>query len=92
MKEIRILGLYINHRLKDASLLQNTLSKYGCIIKTRLGLNDTNALPDANGSTGSLIILEITGTPNEILNLENELMNIDGLQVDRMLFITGDNI
>ncbi len=89
MNEIRILGLYINHRLKDALLLQNTLSKYGCIIRTRLGLNDINMTLDDKTNNGNIIILELVGSANEILNLERELMNIDGLQVDRMMFITA---
>ena len=89
MNEIRILGLYINHRLKDTLLLQNTLSKYGCIIRTRLGLNDINMTLDDKTNNGNIIILELVGSANEILNLERELMNIDGLQVDRMMFITA---
>ncbi len=86
MNEIRILGLYINHKSKDEAVkLQNILSKYGCIIRTRLGLNN---MDENYNSKNGLIILELVGPMEEILHLENELININGLQIDRMIFIS----
>lgn len=83
MKEIRILGIYISNRVKGASLIQDILTKYGCSIKTRLGLHEVNH--DLCSQSG-LIILELTGNIDESTKLENELLKIEGLDVQKMIF------
>jgi hypothetical protein len=83
MKELRILGVYISDRLDAAKLVQPTLTKFGCSIKTRLGLNE---VVNENCSTSGLILLELTGDKDEALKLENELLKIDGVQVEKMIF------
>jgi len=40
MNELRILGILIPDRVKDAVKIQEALTKYGCSIKTRLGLHE----------------------------------------------------
>jgi hypothetical protein len=83
MKEVRILGIYVNDRVKDALKIQPILTKYGCTIRTRLGLHgvDNNYAED-NG----LILLELSGDVEECLRLENELLTIDDLDVQKMTF------
>jgi hypothetical protein len=83
MKEIRVLGVYINHRLEAAKQVQAILTKFGCSIKTRLGLHE---VIDDMCSTSGLILLELTGDTNEALKLENELLKIEGVQVEKMIF------
>ena len=85
MKEIRILGVYINDRTTDVTLIQPVLTKYGCSIRTRLGLHTIDN--DYAIDTG-LMILELTGDREECLRLENELQAIDNLEVQKMIFTT----
>lgn len=84
MKEVRILGIYVNDRVKEIERIQPIFTKYGCSIRTRLGLHsvDSNYAED----TG-LIILELSGDAEECLKLENELLAIDQLDVQKMVFI-----
>jgi len=73
----------IHNRAKFAGKVQAILTKYGCSIKTRLGLND----PDENepGAEG-LILLELTGDNSEWLKLENELLELDEVEISKMDF------
>lgn len=83
MKETWILGIRISDRAHDVISLQSILTKYGCTIRTRLGLHET----DEDGvSSGGLILLELTGDKEEFLKLENELLTIDGVTVKKMVF------
>jgi hypothetical protein len=83
MKETWILGIQITDRLKKVSDVQAVLTKYGCTIKTRLGLHEVK---DEVCSRNGLIILELTGNTEEFFKLENELFKIDGLDVKKMVF------
>lgn len=83
MKEVRILGLMINDPTKGSMKIQNILTKYGCSIRTRLGLHDIDE--DYARETG-LILLELTGDLQECLRLENELLALEGIEVQKMVF------
>ena len=82
-KETWILGIYISDRMNEASRVQSILTKFGCSIKIRLGLHEVT---DDYCDTGGLMLLELTGDINECIKLENELLNIDGLEVKKMVF------
>jgi hypothetical protein len=82
-KDIWILGIHISDRVKEAGLIQPILTKFGCIIRTRLGLHDVTE--EFSSPTG-MILLELTGDPKEYIKLENELLKIDGLEVKKMVF------
>jgi hypothetical protein len=83
MSEIRILGVFVSERDKAAAKVQDILTKYGCSIKTRLGLHE---LELSNCGSCGLIILELIGDVNECLRLENELWAIDGVKIQKMVF------
>lgn len=83
MDQLTILGILVLDRENNPLRLQDIFSKYGCCIKTRLGLNELD-IPD-KGSAG-LIILELMGDKEECLRLENEILNLDGVEVRKMLF------
>jgi hypothetical protein len=83
MKEIWILGIHITDRLQEVSDVQAILTKFGCTIKTRLGLHEVK---DDFCARSGLIILELTGSREEFFKLENELLKIDGLEVKKMVF------
>jgi hypothetical protein len=82
-KEIRILGVLITDRQKEAGKVQALLTKFGCSIKTRLGLHEVT---DNLCSSSGLIILELTGEITEMDKLEKELKTIGGIQSQRMIF------
>lgn len=78
-----IFGIMIRERLRDASLIQKLFAKYGCNIKTRLGLHDA----DENICSGSgLVILELIGIENDINNFEKEIRLIQGIEFQKMVF------
>jgi len=83
-KETRILGVLITDRKKEAGKVQNVLTKYGCSIKTRLGLHEAT---DDVCSTSGLLLLELTGDVSEMDKLENELVATEGTQTQKMIFV-----
>lgn len=83
MSVIRVLGVLVQLRSEAAIEVQDVLTKYGCSVRTRLGLN----IPEDSG-TGEqgLIILDLYGDPDESRRLENELRSLNNVQVQRMEF------
>lgn len=83
MKETWIIGIQITDRVKEAARVQDIMTKFGCTIKTRLGLHEvTENFCSQNG----LILLELTGNPTEFPKLENALLSVPGLGVKKMIF------
>ncbi len=83
MEQLIILGVMVQEREKMALRLQDIFSKYGCCIKTRLGLNEID-IPEA--ANAGLIILELMGDQQECLRLENEIHALEGVKVRKMSF------
>ncbi len=81
--ELRILGVYISDRIKEAGEVQKVLTRYGCSIKTRLGLHEVS---ENKCATNGLLILELTGDLKECDKLENDLLGIKGIEVKKMTF------
>jgi hypothetical protein len=79
-----ILGIYVSDRVKKVNLIQPVLTKFGCSIKTRLGLHETEG---DNCSPNGIMILELCGDPKEFVKLENALLMIEGLEVKKMVFL-----
>ncbi len=78
-KEIKILGLYVGEPLHDKKALQHVLTKYGNVIRTRIGLNQ-------DCGTKGLILLELFGDDSEIANFEKALQKLEGLKIQSMIF------
>ncbi len=83
MKEIRILGLLITDRIKEAGRTQEVLSRYGHIIKSRLGFHEVTE--DVCSRVG-VILLQLSGRSSEFNELEEALAEIGGLEVQHMRF------
>ena len=83
MKEKRILGVVITDRQKEAGEVQKVLTKYGCSIKTRLGLHEAS---NENCSNEGLILLELIGDYKDMDNLEAALQKIEGTETQKMAF------
>ncbi len=82
--EIRIMGILINDRVKEAGLTQQILSNYSDIIRSRLGFHEVT---DAVCSRTGVVILQLSGDPRRWDELESELLKIGGVEVQTMRFI-----
>lgn len=83
MEKHIILGVHITERMKNARLVQDLLSEYGCNIRTRIGLHQVQ---DNFCSPNGLMILEMAGDESVCLELEAKLKTIAGIGVDKMVF------
>ena len=77
-----IIAVHITDRAANVSQVQTVLSRYGKIIKTRLGLHDANGTED--NPTG-VLILEVLDKPEKNLLVE-DLMDIVGVDVKEVVF------
>ncbi len=75
-----ILGIKIPNRISTSPIFQDIISKYGCIIKTRIGLHSTCSSICANYG---IILLEIIDN-SELIHLKKALLKIDGITLDSM--------
>ncbi|MGQ1785667.1 MULTISPECIES: hypothetical protein [unclassified Saccharicrinis] len=82
-EKITILGVSVFDRTKEAGEVQKVLTKFGCSIKTRLGLHEVS---DDFCSKSGLIILELFGDKKEQKKLEKKLVGIEGVEVQKMAF------
>jgi hypothetical protein len=83
MDEIRILGIHVMDRIKEAGRTQKILSRYADNIKTRLGFHEVT---EQTCSRNGLIVLELVGDKKRWTDLEHDLEAIEGVQVKRMKF------
>lgn len=77
-----ILGIKAANRNETAEEIQKILTQNGCYIKTRLGIH--NILSDICPQNG-LILLEIPQKEHAI-TVENELLNVSEIEIQRMEF------
>lgn len=82
-KNIAILGISVYDRKKEAGEVQKVLTKFGCSIKTRLGMHEVS---DDFCSKSGLIILELFGEVKDHEKLEKKLNAIEGVEVQKMVF------
>jgi len=80
---IKILGIKIIDRIKEAGLTQGILSKYASLITTRLGFHE---LSNEQCSREAYILLHLTGTATETGKLFSELKDLGGIYVREMTF------
>ncbi len=77
-----IMGIRLDNRTQTAVEFQKLLTKFGCIIKTRLGLHEVDANVCApNG----IILLEVIDDVQAV-GFEEELGKIEGLEIRVMKF------
>ncbi|HAT4072521.1 hypothetical protein [Clostridium perfringens] len=70
-----IMAIKISPRTVVAPRVQEILTKYGCIIHTRIGLHEAT---ENTCSTSGLILLNLTpSAEEEIKNLDNELNSLE---------------
>ena len=83
MQELRIIGLLITDRIKEAGRTQEILTRYAHLIKSRLGFHEVN---DNVCSRIGVMLIQLRGNPEECDKLENALREIEGVEVQKMSF------
>jgi hypothetical protein len=84
---IKILGIKIIDRIKEAGLTQGILSKHSSVITTRLGFHEVT---DEVCSREAYIILHLNGEPAESEMLSAELSGLGGIEIREMIFNGSD--
>lgn len=80
---IKILGIKIIDRIKEAGLTQSILSKHASVITTRLGFHEVT---DAVCSREAYIILHLNDDGAESKRLIEELKSVGGIEVREINF------
>lgn len=83
MKELRIIGLLITDRIKEAGRTQQVLTQHASIIKSRLGFHEVSE--DVCSRVG-FIILHVVGNDEDFERLIKALKEIDGIEIQQMVF------
>ena len=76
-----ILGIKLPNKEKNAVELQKILTEFNCIIKMRIGINNSSIFCSSNG----IILLQIESKENA-LNVEKAVLEIDNIELQRMIF------
>jgi hypothetical protein len=84
---IKVLGIKIIDRIKEAGLTQSILSRHATVITTRLGFHEVT---DDVCSREAYIILHLNGDPADSDSLTSELKTMGGIEIREMTF-TSDN-
>ena len=80
---IKVLGIKIIDRIKEAGLTQEILSRHASVITTRLGFHEVT---DAVCSREAYIILHLNGDPSISENLSSDLEDLGGIEIREMSF------
>ena len=80
---IKVLGIKIIDRIKEAGLTQNILSKHASLITTRLGFHEVT---DEVCSREAYIILHLNGDPVHSEQFISDLQALEGIDLREMNF------
>ena len=72
----KIMLIGMSERHDTAVKVQEILTKFGCTIKVRLGLHETEKVCSPCG----VIILQLADNPSEIKKLKSALENLSGVE------------
>lgn len=84
MKRKIILGVKVSGRSQNVNKIQQLLTTYGSVIKTRLGLHDITEDPE---NPFGLVLLDLEGDAVELSRFEAELLNIPDIEIQKMYFM-----
>ena len=68
-----IIGISVSNRKEDAAKLQDILTEYGCVIKTRIGLHDMGEYKCINYG---IVLIEVIDKINEIYDKLSQNWNV----------------
>ncbi len=80
---IKVLGIKIIDRIKEAGLTQGILTRHASVITTRLGFHEVT---DSVCSREAYIILHLNDSTAESVKLKSELEALGGVEIREMLF------
>jgi len=80
---IKIIGIRVFDRIKEAGFTQDVLSRFSGIITTRLGFHELN---EGTCSREGYILLHLKGDPAEWRQLSEALKELGGIEVLEMDF------
>ncbi|MBN1282154.1 MAG: hypothetical protein JXA24_00065 [Proteobacteria bacterium] len=83
MEKHMIYGIHISDRMKKAGEVQSLFTKYGCNIKTRIGLHDAS---DNVCAPNGVVLLEMVGDERVCNEMADALNRIEGIEVQKMIF------
>jgi hypothetical protein len=78
-----IIGIHVQDRVKQAVGIQQILTDYGAMIKTRLGLHEVDSRA---GAGKGIILLELTGPAIRVSAMVRRLRACKGVDVKQMVF------
>ena len=78
-----VLGVHITERVKHVPQVQELFTKYGCSIKTRIGLHEVS---EKFCSPNGLVLLEMAGPEEPTFELIEKLEAVEGVDVQKMIF------
>jgi hypothetical protein len=81
-----IMGIEVSSRVEEAVKVQELLTEYGCFIKTRIGLHDTDEGGRKCSIKGIILLEFVYDADEEIMKLENELGKLKSTKVKKMEF------
>jgi hypothetical protein len=83
---VRVIGIKITDRIKEAGLVQRALSDHGSVISTRLGFHE---LSGEVCSREGFMVIHLAGLPDDCEELVEKLKKIEGIFVKEMAFSHG---
>lgn len=83
---VRVLGIKITDRIKEAGLVQTSLSEHSAVVSTRLGFHELN---DELCSREGFMVIHLAGHADDCEELADRLRKIEGLFVKEMVFSHG---
>ncbi len=79
-----IFGIHVVNRPENVPPVQTVLTKYGCNIRTRLGIHDAT---ETACSASGLILVDAFGDEATVEAFYKELDGLNGVELKRMDFI-----
>lgn len=86
---IKVLGIKIIDRIKEAGITQSILSKHSSVITTRLGFHEVT---DSVCSREAYIILHLNDEKADSARLIEELKSVGGIEVREIFFSDGEEM
>jgi len=83
MENLKVLGILIKDRIKEAGKTQKVLSQHRHLISSRFGFHEVST---SRCSRIGMIILQLKGNPTEWTLLESNLRQIEGIELQNMEF------
>ena len=76
-----IMGLRVDHRTGNAVALQSALTEFGCNIRLRVGLDETD---EAYCSDDGVILLQVCGNEETVREMLSAFNGLEGVNAQMM--------